>query len=394
MKRAILISLALQFIPACSITRMLPKGPVLSNSTRLSIEKKAPLSIEYKSKPRVLFPILPIMAFGITYELDIVIVSKHPTWNMHEFAKISTPDGPIWLAKDAYEGSLDQCITSSRKDPYSLLPEIPVKMKYWPIKVQNHSKPGFLDISIEYENHDGEMVQASYKGIAPGKKMTKRNGSTMGHSKNQLLAVLDVSTRDQGKEARISYNGKSYDIKKILGIVPFQMVLKQTQGGLATGLYQQQGTNQDMTSTHVTVDGNKITQAWKIIKSKTELTAIQKNKIRTIKYTYIKNKDSLELKSIIINQWEQKNNVVSIHFFPPLPDIRKHFKKTHRSTYVIDVNGQKNHAIGYIDSISHDNAAEIRVIPLKPWWTRDRPLNSYIQFIDNKKVTISTSRTR
>ena len=62
----------------------------------------------------------------------------------------------------------------------------------------------------------------------------------MCHSKDALLAVLDLSHRTFGRRSEVSYNGEIHSTKRLLGMVPFHMALQQTQGGLASGNIRQE----------------------------------------------------------------------------------------------------------------------------------------------------------
>lgn len=178
----------------------------------------------------VQFPILPLQVWAATYELDLILVSQNPDWNMHEYAKLETPDGDLWVMKDAEEGSLDQYIVTDLANVDAWLPELPVVRKSYPVKVVDNSTNKMLDMSFSYENIKGQKVEAWYQGKRP-KQRSKKNGSTMGHSRNQLLVALDLPYRDFGKKAGISYDGKPYKMNKLLGLVPFQITLTQTQEG-------------------------------------------------------------------------------------------------------------------------------------------------------------------
>ncbi len=389
----ILLTLLLE---ACSISRMLPKGPVISSEKRKEIENRKKISpANYLTEAKVTYPILPFLAFGVAYDIDLVIVSNHPEWNMHEFACIKSPKGNLWLAKDAREGSLDQYITTNISDPYRLLPELPLKIKTSPVTVVDKSTDNFIDIAISYKNHDGEITMATYKGVYPSTEMGKRNGSTMGHSKNQLLAVIDVSKRDFGTEATISYNGKEYGVSKILGIKSFFMALVQTQGGLSTGSFLQKSLPKGQSgfiTNHLIPDKSVVTQKWVLENLKNEVRAIQKNYLRTIEYRFFNNSGSFELYSIKVLQLGRKAPCTNIFFNPPLPDFRKEFSQKTVSTYLIDINGEKNFAIGRIESRNRGEITTINVIPEKPWWTEDRPLQSTIEIENNGRTNISVVR--
>ena len=115
---------------------------------------------------------------------------------------------------------------------------------------------------------------AEYSGKTKFKKERKRNGSTMGHSKNQLLAILDLPNSNFGKKAKISYDGKVYPVKRILGILPFKMLIQQTQGGISSGTFKlQHKTNDLLTSIH---GRENISQDWDLSEDEDILIVQQK----------------------------------------------------------------------------------------------------------------------
>ena len=380
-------------LTSCGLKRLLPEGPVLTPGERAAMKENQPSGVEYLTRPGVNFPVLPLMAFGVTYDLDIVIVTEHPAWNMHEFAMIRTPRGPVWLAKDAREGSLEQLLVADLPRPYGFLPEIPVARKSWPLKVKDRSTKDRLDLSISYENFDGEKIKAEYKGKRPVTLMDKRNGSTMGHSRRQVIAVLDLSHRDMGDAASVSYNNKSYGVKKILGLVPFRMALKQTQGGVAVSDFTQKRAGPVGLRTVHRFEGGKTAElTWKVEKKRGFTLLKQIGEFRTLEYRFIKSGKSLELVSILVHQWGKKTPAFRMTFQPALPDLRRIFKGPFRGRFVFDVNGQKSFALGTLEATSTKKGAEIRIIPRNPWWADDRPMKSTIQIKSENNVIIRTER--
>jgi hypothetical protein len=360
------------FFSACSsIRKLLPQGKVLTVQQRLKLEsQKVNTKIKYSENPKYDFPIIPLQIWAATYDLDIVIVSNHPKWNMHELARLQTAEGPLWIMKDARNGTLEQSITADIENIDQWLPEIPVKRKSFPVKVIDRSDKKTLNLYFEYENQDGENCKIEYKGPYPTQLQSKRNGSTMGHSREQLIAVLDLPYRNFGKKAKISFDGKEYKIKKILGLIPFQMALKQTQAGVSIGNFSMKKSGEKIFSTHHKESGD-IVQEWSLENTGTAKILTQDNALRTIFYQF--NLEN-ELEKAWVDLKYPLHKAFEISFFPPLPDCSRSFEGSFKSNFVMDVNGQKSHAIGYIESISSDEKAILKIIPEKPWWVKDRPM--------------------
>ena len=378
---------------------MLPEGPVADGPQR-AIWEAAQGEVSYLGDaPRVRFPVLPVMAFGIAYDLDLVLVSEHPEWNMHEYARVVTPDGHLWLAKDARESTLDQSIVANLEDVHQWLPEVPLERKYWPLVVTDRSTEDRLDVELRYENLDGEPVEVSYKGKVPKTAQKLRNGSTMGHSKNQAIAVLDLPLMDFGRSASIHIDGKKIPLKRGAGVVPFRMALVQTQGGLVVGSYQQVGgsTNESSDDGFQTLhpmqaEAEAVHQQWQLRSSDDFTDAIQALDFRTLRYRFSRRGKHLELSSITITQFEREHPTLEVFFYPPLPDLRQGFDGEVRSRFVMDVNGQRNHATGWATAHWHREEVIVDWRPEQPWWTADRPMQTVISYRSSGTVDIATRR--
>ena len=100
--RIVLILMLFQILSACkNLKKMLPEGPALTTKQRQKVLSNPSFNIQYTGPPKVDFPVLPIQIWAATYELDIILVSNNKDWNMHEFAKLVTRQGDLWIMKDA-----------------------------------------------------------------------------------------------------------------------------------------------------------------------------------------------------------------------------------------------------------------------------------------------------
>ena len=378
------------FITACkSLKQMMPEGPAISDKERSRYLDQKQHNVSYTGKALVDFPVNPIQVWAATYELDIILVSKHPDWNMHEYAKLETPEGPLWIMKDAKEPTLDQYIVADLDNLEAWLPELPVVRKSYPVTVADNSTDKMLDLTFRYENIAGQKVEATYQGKPPKTEQKKKNGSTMGHSRNQLLVGLNLPYRDFGKKASISYDGKPYKIDKLLGLVPFQMALQQTQGGASMGAFslKRESTNK-LVSSHE--NGEKtVKQDWNIIENDNQTILRQENSFRTAEYTYIGIGETLELKSASIQQWNKSKKGVKITFSPTLPDLRRPFEGAFVSNFVMDIEGQNNNAIGTVTAQWIRGEAVLSVTPVAPWWVADRPMQTTINYNNTQNVKIN-----
>jgi hypothetical protein len=372
----VLLIMLTQIFTACkSLKRMLPEGPALNSRERAeTLYRRTAHQVKYTGEPLVDFPVMPVQVWAATYELDLILVSKHPDWNMHEYAQLQTREGNIWIMKDAEEGSLDQFIVADIPNIQSWLPELPVVRKQYPVKITDNSTDKQLDLVFEYENIKGTKVKASYQGKYPKTAQKKRNGSTMGHSRNQLLVALDLPYRDFGKKASISYDGKPYQMDKLLGLVPFQMALQQTQGGLSSGRFHLKKGDNNVITTHYKQD-TTVEQVWNYASNPQKASIQQLNDFRMLTYEFNR-VNSQELEVAYAQQWNQEEQGTRITFAPPLPDIRRPFEGQYRSDFVIDMNGQKSNATGEVIVEWLNGKASIIVQPAAPWWMVDRPMQT------------------
>ena len=200
----------------------------------------------------------------------------------------------------------------------------------------------------------------------------------MGHSKNQLLAILDLPYRQFGKQASVTYNDVAYPVKKLLGIQKFTMALQQTQGGLSSGQLQWYKEKNQLKSKHN--NARQTVQDWTMVEKEKQVILQQKNTFRILSYQFDQQADNYCLKSAHVQLWNKKEAAFSIEFFPALPDFRRKFEGEQVAKFVLDINGQMGHALGEITSYWENDQLLVEIIPEKPWWTEDRPMLMTIGF--------------
>ena len=400
MAAAFLLLSAVMLFSSCRLTRMLPKGPVVSERERRQTFKgNTPSGVHYTGEADATFPAIPFMVFGVTYDLDLVLVSSHPKWNMHEYARVQTPEGSVWLAKDTRESDGDQLLVADIEDIETWLPEVPLNRKSGAVDVTNRSSDDNLDLKLEYENFDGEQVVVTFKGPRPTNELGKRNGSTMGHSRNQVMAVLDLPHRNFAKEASIRIGGKPYKIERVLGIKPLRLALTQTQGGLAEGNFDQwtPGADADefaFVTAHHKRDDITVKRSWNVEKNDGYVTVRQESDLRTLAYRFRRSRDdALELVEAWVDVWNADDHTFHVEFDPALPDLRRPFEGRHRSRFVMDIAGQKNHAVGTVEVRSNDQTASLAVRADDPWWVADRCIDSTIRRKLGEQIEVETTVT-
>lgn len=374
-------------LSACrNIKRMLPEGPAFTEKERQTLMDEPPHAVRYTGAPKVDFPVLPLQVWAATYELDIILVSQHPDWNMHEYAQLATPEGTIWMMKDAEEGTLNQTIVADLEDIQAWMPELPVERKAYPVKVVDNSTDKRLDLQFEYETLKGQQVVATYQGKRPRTQLKKQNGSTMGHSRHQLLAALHLPVRDFGQKASIQYDGKAYKMDKLLGLVPFQMALQQTQGGASSGQFALSSTKGGLQSAHHK-EGASVEQQWTVKRSGGRTIVRQQSSFRALQYEF-EGEDTLCLKVAHAQQWNQSVPGARFEFSPALPDLRRPFEGRYTSNFVLDIEGQHRNAKGTITVEWVEGTAQVTLTPTDPWWVTDRPMRTIIQYTTEGTVEV------
>ena len=114
-------------------------------------------------------------------------------------------------------------------------------------------------------------------------------------------------------------------------------------------------------------------------------TAQHDNGINEFLYTFTDG----GLSRITIRQRGVEQPTFEIHLQPALPDVRRAFDGTHRSSFLMDVNGERGHGTGHIDVKWEDTqSVTIAITPTAPWWLADRPMQSTIRFNDDGTVDV------
>lgn len=378
-------------LAGCGVKQLLPGSPVVGAWQRTMEFTRSPSSATYTDAARTAFPVVPIIPWGAAYDVDLVIVDDDPVWDMHEYAMFRGPHGPVWLAKDARLGTLQQAVVADLPGLASFLPELPVHRVEEAVTVVDRSTADHLDVDIGYVNVDGKPVQVHYDGPAPEDIEPKRNGNTMGHSRDQLMAVLDVSSKAFAKHASIAIDGEKQRIHHIAGLVPFQLALVQTQAGLAIGDLSYAGADGGFAATYHLPDG-PVTAPWTVEDRGDRVVLRQESELRTIEIGGIAANGAWEMTDATVTQWGRATPVLHLAISPALPDLRRRFDGHVVSRYVIDVNGQENHATGVLDAWWEADGPRVALRPEAPAWTVDRPMASIVAFPGDGTASVRVSR--
>lgn len=375
------------FSSGCGLKSLLPGTPVLSKAELATFETLQSSTASYTTDPNVAFPILPLQGFGLQYAADVVYVTQHPDWDMHEYARLDTPQGSIWIAKDS-DMDGQQTIVSNLPNLTSWLPEIPAPRVESHVEVTDRSHENMIDISMGYTNPAGDSVKVHARGKMPNKPPSKRNGNTMGHSRDVVAAVLDIERFGSNINGTMEIADEPQQFTRVLGLKPFRFLLQQTQSGIAVTNFRQRASatgfslvrpspSDPMWPTHGTetwaVDGD---------------TATWDNGICQYESTF----NNGGLQRVQVRQHGIETPTLVMYIEPALPDLRRQFKGVIRSQFRMDVNGQKGHGHGYIDASWDNGNAQITMIPTKPRWLSDRPMQTVITHQGDGSVDVRTKR--
>ena len=381
--------LLLAMTTACGLRTILPGTPVVTGSDLSAFDQSKPADIAYTSEPLVPFPVLALQPFGVQYAIDIVIVSDNPHWSMHEYARLDTPRGNFWIAKDS-DPAGRQTIVADIPDLDTWLPEIPAPRFERPLQVVDNSDGAAIDVCVSYTNPRDERVEACASGTMPDKPPKKRNGNTMGHSSDVVAAVLDIDRfLLHNTDGRIQVGDDATRVDKVLGLVPFRSILRQTQAGLATANYR-------LTKSAHAFDlqrpspadphwPTKGTEQWRF----EDGVAHHDNGVVAFAHHFTRH----ELHRMTVDQHGTEHRTFEFNVHPALPDLRRRFEGTARSAFVMNVNGQSGHGTGTLTARwLNESTVSVIMIPTKPRWLSDRPMESTVTYNPDGTVDVSIRR--
>ena len=228
-------------LTGCSLKSILPSKPVVKDVQISALEEPVASPATYTTEARLSFPIIPLSTFGLQYAMDVVFVSDHPDWDMHEFARLDVDGQSIWIAKDSSPSGV-QTIIADVDDLDTWMPEIAVPRIQAPIALTDRSQGNAIDIEMTYTNPNGQLTEVWAQGDLPSKPPGKRNGNTMGHSRDVVAAVLDIERFGSGLKGGITIDGEAQKFDRILGLIPFRFLLQQTQAGVVVTNIRQTAT--------------------------------------------------------------------------------------------------------------------------------------------------------
>ncbi len=390
-----LLTAGVLLVGACALRDVLPGPAVAVGRDRERYDVVAAArrtdgaAVVYEGGPRVPYPVLPVQVWGLRYALDIVLVSDHPDWVMHEYARVDLPSGPLWLAKDAGVDR-EQTITADVPDLDSWVPEVPVKRRPGALVVDDRSTPTTTDIQLRTTTPHAQAVEVHYVGPAPTRPSSPRNGNTMGHSRASVAALLDLYRFRIGGNVQIAIDGVPRALHRLAGLVPEAYVLAQVQGGFAVADLCQVPDAGGFVVRRPCTASDWPTRGDEVWTPGADGWVERAGPVVTLRYHYVDG----ELDRALAVQVGDPTPLVEVRFSPRLPDLRRPFAGEAQSAFVVDVNGQPGHGVGCARARWEGDTVRLAVLPTAPRWFADRPLLTTLAFEgDTTRMVVVRSRT-
>lgn len=380
---------------ACTapLRRVLPTDPVLSADDAAAFDEVRLPAVSYSGPSQLGALLPPLQLFGVYYAVDVVIVSEHPDWDMHELARLDTPQGAVWMAKDS-DNNYVQTISADLPDLDTWAAEVPVPRQQVPVSVTEQWDGRRLRFAMDYTNPAGEPVSVAVRGRVPRRPPGQRNGNTMGHSQQAVAAVLDLERMGHRARAQITIDGVEYPVHRLLGIYPMRFLIQQAQVGFAIADFSARPG--DGGQLHITRPGapsvdwpTHADEVW-TTQGDDALTLLRYDDGYLV-HTYAFADGGLARATIA--QHGRDVPVLDARFSPALPDLTRPFDGEAESRFRFDVNGQVGHGTGAVRARwVTDDAVVIEIAGEAPAWLQDRPMVGTIRYTDDRRARVRIRR--
>ena len=349
--------------------------------------------IVYTSSNRLIsqssLPILPFQMFGVLYEQDFIVETNNPDWSMHEFAKVVIGDTPIWIAKDSDANGI-QTVNANLANLDEWVPEVPIPRHPTNLTMDTSaSTPDKMVVHLQYLNAKGQNVIVDFSSKLPPAELKKRNGSTFNHSAQAVSALLDIQQEQESDTSvTVSYDGKVYNARKVLGLVPAQALLEQTQGGFAIASMKISAQDGGFNLRRPALDSipwnTHSNENWTL---KGE-DAIYTDKVSLTNWDYQFNQG--ELTGVTVSIPARSVPITNLQLSAPLPDLARPFAGIVQRNFVMRINDQI-HGYGTIEAEWIGVGATVRIRPIAPSWFAARPMETTVIF-DSTGAIVTTVR--
>jgi hypothetical protein len=201
--------------------------------------------------------------------------------------------------------------------------------------------------------------------------------------------VLDLERFGPKLRAEVRIGGKSVGFRRIMGLVPFKFLLRQSQGGFAIANYRlnpiDDGWSVDLPGPSAPDWPTRARGIWLVDGD----SLLHDNGVCRFVYGF----EEGGLATVRVRQAGMTADVFKLWIQPAMPDLRRPFEGTATSRFRMDVGGQAGHGTGEIRAQwTDEHTVTVDIVPTQPHWLADRPMRSTIRWAPTGEVDVRTER--
>ncbi|MCK4666439.1 hypothetical protein KAU33_06805 [Candidatus Dependentiae bacterium] len=337
------------------------KGPVIEKD-QFEIIETSNYNYDKTITPPKIGPVIPFLMFGIDiYDEVFIELKRNKQWWTLEICRSRYG----WFNLDAYlDGT--QVLGIDNNIPEDMLKSIPIQGYKSELIVQKEiTEDCKMRYLISYYSPDSEKIEIIFEHNNKSWKLKKGNGSTMGHSKKEMLALVDITRLVQGK-AVVKIDGKK---QKISHIIPFFLPKAFYLGQTIVGIPKSEFNSNEKQFQRL-IDDRQPKNPMYCIKNPDQ--TISAYHFKELKGNY------LELFKTELHSNHPFTYLLQILFSPAIPDLR-FITEDWSGKFVMNVNNKFGYAYGDVQVQKiNDNELKFTLCPKAPYWVADRYVYSKI----------------
>ncbi len=353
---------------------LIPTGRVVDEARFLGASA-APAAQE--GNPVVDPPVLPFPVWGLHFDEELVLeLVDHPTWRMIEIVRLQLPDRGVWFTLDSHRCGRQWAGVPAGNEAYAS--GFPAPTFPSDLVAERSQTTDRLRYRAEWTMRTGERIAVEADSPLPLKPIPLRNGNAMNHSQETALAVIDLELR-RAARVRATIDGESWRVGALS-----RGFLVQTAAGLMEGTRTLHGTDQG----GLRADAGSQTTDYRREATTGGFSLVADGPLATERWRFEEAADRAHLAEVVLEGAEAE--LLRLRFNPPLADLRllPAGRSTHRMT--ASVHGRPGYMSAQVHITPVDAGIEVQVLPLRPRWTRQRPVLSRIHFIEDGSVEVDT----
>lgn len=375
-----LVAASLLALASC-YPRISPRGPVVATPEDLLLPP-SPSGVSYAARERlVAFPVLPFRLWGLDFDEEILFeLAGHPVWAMVEVARVVTRDGGFeWFAL-ASERSGAQHVVVGTDEAAELAETFPAPVYDGRLRVIRLEGDGAVEYAAALHLPGGEMLQATVTARRPGSPPPRRNGNAMNHSRDRVLAVLDLEEFNWA-HADVFLDGRRATVRLLAPFLPFAWRLQQTAGGLGAGVLDSRAGPAGVPLA-VGIDGAARLSAWQWERRGAlwELRGEDRMADHVFLFQPLGDGPDGPMELVQAEVRHGGVSVVDLRFNPALPDLRWLPDRATTSAVVAGSNGCEGYMSGRVEVRPDGGGTVVEVVPERPFWACERPIRNRIEY--------------